>query len=363
MGEVIDITGRRYGKLEVVSLSHKTGKRIYWQCKCDCGKEKAIRADALRGGATRSCGCSNRLNIIGQTFGYLTVIKEVPAQKSPSGQAHRRYLCKCSCGKETVTTGGHLASGHAKSCGKGHFRDDLTGQVFNRLTVVRFLGTNKQNQSQWLCKCECGNETIVNPTPLKSGHTKSCGCFNKERKIQGIKRWHKKKWTKDELIGRRFGKLTVHSFSHKGRNGMRNWICLCDCGNTVVRNTGRLQDRFDSNCGCEKGLYKHGHCVDYTTTPTYTSWHGMFRRCYNPKARWYYRYGGRGITVCDRWQGEHGFENFLADMGERPEGTSIDRINNDGNYEPNNCRWATPKEQARNTRRNVQGREVEHGHI
>jgi hypothetical protein len=95
----------------------------------------------------------------------------------------------------------------------------------------------------------------------------------------------------------------------------------------------------------EQGPLRHGHCRDYGGSPTYISWQGMRSRCRNSAREKFSRYGGRGIEICDRW---NDFANFLADMGERPAGTSLDRIDNDGNYEPGNCRWATPAEQRNN---------------
>lgn len=94
------------------------------------------------------------------------------------------------------------------------------------------------------------------------------------------------------------------------------------------------------------GQIIHGHAVSGYLTPTYISWRSMKQRCYDPGSTQYHWYGERGITVCDEWRNDYG--QFLADMGERPEGLTLDRINPDGNYEPSNCRWATAQEQARN---------------
>src|SRR6185312_5605199 len=99
------------------------------------------------------------------------------------------------------------------------------------------------------------------------------------------------------------------------------------------------------------GNYKHGHMTDQRFgTPTYNTWKAMKKRCLNVRHAQYPNYGGRGIKICDRWLGDHGFENFLADMGVRPRGKTIDRINNNGNYEPGNCRWATVEQQNANQR-------------
>lgn len=95
---------------------------------------------------------------------------------------------------------------------------------------------------------------------------------------------------------------------------------------------------------------KHGHRTGSKTSPTWNAWWAMNLRCRYPSQQSYPRYGGRGITICDRWLGKEGFQNFLADMGEKPDDTSLGRIDNDGDYTPGNCRWETPKQQAANRR-------------
>ncbi len=150
-----------------------------------------------------------------------------------------------------------------------------------------------------------------------------------------------------ELAGQKFGSLTATHYA-----GNNAWECICDCGVTKVIPSIALRRGLVKSCGCKRGEMISAHRTTHgmSRTPTYETWCKMIARCTKKNAVQYKYYGGRGITVCDRWLS---FENFLTDMGVRPEGTSLDRIDNDGNYEPDNCRWATQTEQCNNTRRSV----------
>lgn len=151
-----------------------------------------------------------------------------------------------------------------------------------------------------------------------------------------------------DLTGLRYGRLRVTAPA-ESKGGQSRWKCLCDCGKETVAFLGNLRRGHTISCGCERSIVTTREKTKHSMygTPTYKSWSAMLTRCNNPKAPKYKDYGARGISVCEAWSK---FEAFLADMGVRPEGTTLGRRDNDGNYEPGNCKWETAVEQGRNKR-------------
>lgn len=153
------------------------------------------------------------------------------------------------------------------------------------------------------------------------------------------------------LIGQKFGRWTVVARANNDKGGRARWICKCNCGNIKTVDGYSLRCGGSKSCGCllrqiaSEISVTHGHARLRNVSKIYRTWQGVLKRCTNPNDTHYKYYGRRGITVCERWRK---FENFLKDMGECPDGHSIDRIDNDGNYCKENCRWATKTEQMRN---------------
>jgi hypothetical protein len=157
------------------------------------------------------------------------------------------------------------------------------------------------------------------------------------------------------VTGKRFGRLTIirvlpYSIEQKGRP----CVCLCDCGVEFIRPWNAIQQGTTQSCGCLRAeawrttITEHG----LFGTPAWNSWSSMLTRCYNKRDHNYLKYGAKGITVCDRWR--ESFANFHADMGDRPDGMTLDRFpDRNGNYEPGNCRWATDSQQAANRKSSI----------
>lgn len=198
-----NLTGQRFGRLLVLEQLDDKNGWTQFRCICDCGREKIASGSGLKYGSTRSCGCLHKEtitsmlseNLVGKTFGKLTVIKKL---ESKYDKTH--WMCRCECGKEAVVSTSGLKTGHTQSCGcyqdeiasQTHFVD-LSGRTFGKLSVIERTSNSRTGSTMYRCRCECGKETIVSGGHLTDGAIQSCGCWKRSRLEENVVKYFKEK--------------------------------------------------------------------------------------------------------------------------------------------------------------------------
>ena len=248
------LTGKKIGRLTIGEEFKKNGK-IFYHCFCDCGNEKDVYRQGLIDGSTTSCGCYARENTssifskdyTNRRFGHLQTLKRLPRYKN--GKTY--YECICNCGNKRIVCGSDLTMGKVtmcKNCAKEYRlsqrRKDYTGKKFGKLIIIEMIYEENQ-RTKALCKCDCGNEKIIDMQNILSGHTQSCGCYEKESRYD---RNHS-----IDIAGNKYGMLVaIKQTENRAANGGVIWECLCDCGNkTYVAYTNLIKGHTLS-CGCRK---------------------------------------------------------------------------------------------------------------
>lgn len=220
----------------------------------------------------------------------------------------------------------------------------LIGNRFGKLTIESYNGRSHRGDNLWRCRCDCG-EIVVGRTENVTQDNSACTSCKRQAAPAAVER------TK-ALLGKRFGRLVVKEYVGKTAGDANLWLCKCDCGKEVSVRTGSLNSGVTKSCGCyAKAVASTPKLHGLSKHPLYAVWAAMKDRCSNPNNELFHRYGGRGIVVCDEWRDSFvTFYGWAMSSGYRP-GITLDRRDNDGDYDPDNCRWRTYSEQMQNTSR------------
>ena len=219
--------------------------------------------------------------------------------------------------------------------------DKMINKKFNYLTVVEYIG-NINHRKFYKCICDCGKETKASGTKLRNNKTKSCGCLLRDIHESSSSNW----------VGKKFNRLTILKSYNKEKYKDREFLCVCDRGNKKITTIASLKKGSTKSCGClrKEKMSKAMTTYGLSSNDLYREWQSIKTRCTNPNSKAYKRYGKRGIDISDEWKNNP--EKFISDIvnniGERPEGKTLDRIDNNKGYSITNVKWSTPLEQAHN---------------